>query len=225
MPKVLFIHRSVGDNLIRYGHLRELIVQANQPFEFSDYNQNTDTLTDSSGVQTKPGFRFPGNDTKPEDFAAIFNDNTEAQYIPILDEAFHYDLILLKSCYPNSNIQSGKQLQQIKGYYESVANFFAKYPQKQLVIMTSPPLVPLRTKWAAATLARQLATWLSKVELPDNVRVFNLFDLLAAPEGEKQANMLRREYRRWMPFDSHPNNKASKSVAHLLVDFLMQQAE
>jgi hypothetical protein len=44
--------------------------------------------------------------------------------------------------------------------------------------------------------------------------------VLAAPEPEPQVNMLRREYRRWLPLDSHPNAKASQAVAPKFVDCL-----
>jgi hypothetical protein len=60
-----------------------------------------------------------------------------------------------------------------------------------------------------------------------NLRVFDLFDMLAAPDGSKQgANTLRPEYRSGkrgvLGLDSHPNPRAAKVFAPLFVDFLHQ---
>jgi len=220
VKQVLFIHRSVGQNLLRDGHVYELIEQAGQPFALSDYNHNNDTLTDSAGKQTKLGFHFPGDNTHPEDFAALFSENVAPEHQPILDMAMGYDVIVLKSCYPNSNIKSDEQLKVVQQAYQSIAEFFGRRPDKQLIILTSPPLIPFLTKPAAASRARQLTNWLAGENLGPNVHVFNFFDLLAAPEGEKQANMLRRSYRRWLPFDSHPNAKASKLIAPQFISYI-----
>jgi hypothetical protein len=143
------------------------------------------------------------------------------EYAPIRKLALGYDAIAIKSCYPNSHIISDEHLEEIKSYYQSIARYFATQPTKQLVILTSPPLVPLKTNAAAAQRARVLATWLATTNFGKNVTVFNLFDLLAAPQTDSQANMLRREYRRWLPVDSHPNARASRAIAPEFVACLL----
>ncbi|MDB5165074.1 MAG: hypothetical protein JWL89_700 [Candidatus Saccharibacteria bacterium] len=220
MTRALFVHRSVGHNLIADGGVYELVKAADPQLELNDYDQNTDTLTDSQGQQKQLGFIFPDGNTKPEDYAQIFSDQVESAYRPILDLAMGYDTIVIKSCYPNSNIKTDEELEAVKSYYQAIAAFFKSRSSKQLLILTSPPLTPLMTNQKAAARARQLATWLASIDLGDNVRVFNLFDLLAAPEGERQANRLRKNYRRWLPVDSHPNPKASQEIAPLLAEFI-----
>ncbi|HSX02135.1 MAG TPA: hypothetical protein VLI05_02350 [Candidatus Saccharimonadia bacterium] len=208
----LFIHRSVGRNLLHDGRVRELLKAAKAPLILDDYDQNIDVLTTESG-RTKLGLNFPGGDTRPQDYAAIFSAQRAESSAPILELALSYDRIVIKSCYPNSHITSDEQLEAVKGHYQSIARFFADHATKQLIIVTSPPLVPLKTNPAAARRARILATWLADSKLGQNVSVFNLFDQLAAPESEPGANLLRRPYRRWLPLDSHPNARASREVA------------
>ncbi len=220
MKTVLFIHRSVGHNLIHDGSVYDLLKRRKTPFTFNDYDQNTDTLTDADGQQQAPGFTFPGGNTRPADYAEIFSEEVAPHYQPIQDKALAHDIIIIKSCYPNSNIASDNELAAIKDHYQSIAAFFALRKDKQLIILTSPPLVPLLTKKGHADRARQLATWLQNETLATNVSVFNFFDLLAAPDQGRGANMLRRTYRRWLPVDSHPNAKASREIAPKFIDYL-----
>lgn len=223
MKSVLFIHRSVGRNLITDGNVYQLAGQASPNFSFSDYDQNIDSLHSGTGMPRIMNFRFPGNDTKPADYATLFSDAVDTAYRPILDFALGYDIIIIKSCYPNSDINSDEQLEAIKGNYLSITRFFATHPDKQLIILTSPPLRRLRTNPAAAKRARQLATWLVTQNFGANTGVFNFYDLLANPEAAKHPNVLYADYCRWLPFDSHPNAKASQIIAPLLVDFIAQR--
>ena len=220
MQSIIFFHRSVGHNLIKDGKVHELIGSTGK-FAFSDYDQNTDVLTDTCGKQQKMGFLFPGGNTRPEDLSVIFSDNVAKQYKPIQDEALRHDIVIVKSCYPNSNINSAEELETIKRHYQSIFDFFVEH-NKNLVVLTSPPLTPLMTRSDRANRARQLAEWLVSSKFGDNIKVFDFFNLLAAPQDEKCANMLKKEYRRWLPLDSHPNAKASKEIVPKLVSFLQE---
>jgi len=224
MKTVIFIHRSVGHNLVHDGGVYDLARNSSPAFDFSDYDQNIDLLTDKSGSQQKMGFTFPGGNTRPVDFAAIFTDAVAPEHKAIQDLALGYDVIVLKSCYPNSNIASDNELENIKQYYRSIAQFFSTLTDKQLVLLTSPPLAPIMTKAPAARRARQLSEWLATTKLGSNVSVFNFFDLLATPKGQRGANRLRKGYRRWLPFDSHPNPKASKEIAPKFVEYISKLA-
>ncbi|MDB5170955.1 MAG: hypothetical protein JWO35_649 [Candidatus Saccharibacteria bacterium] len=221
MKSVLFIHRSVGHNLIHDGNVYNLIADSGKDFAFSDYDHNVDTLTNNKGEQHKLGFVFPGGNTTPADYAEVFSGDVHDSFKPIQNMALSYDVIAIKSCYPNSNIQSDELLEAIKQYYKSIAQFFVERPDKQLVIITSPPLTPLMTKASAAQRARLLANWLMEADFGENVSVFNFFDLLAAPSGKRHSNRLRKDYRRWLPVNSHPNAKASQSIAPLFVEHLV----
>lgn len=220
MKNVLFIHRSVGHNLIEDGGMYELVSKASPMFSFTDYDHNLGVLTVASGKKQTLNYVFPGGDTKPFDYAQLFSHDVPSEYAPIRDEFLHYDVIVIKSCYPNSNLRSDNELESVKASYASITDFFAQLPSKQLVIMTSPPLVPIRTTKSAATRARALSNWLTHTTFATNISVFNFFDLLATEENKPGANRLKREYRRWLPVDSHPNKRASQEIAPLFVDFI-----
>jgi len=161
----------------------------------------------------KTNYDMPGSNTTPRDYATLFSDAYTSLF---KDFVMKHDVIIIKSCYPNSNIKSDDELQTIKSHYGSIASFFAQHSNKQLIIITSPPLVPLRTNTANAARARELALWLSHETFNANINVFDFFDMLA-DHANDHVNMLRRTYRRLLPFDSHPNKQASKNIAPKLV--------
>ena len=190
-------------------------------FTFNDYDQNSDVLTDSNGKQQSMGFVFPSRNTRPQDLSVIFSDNVPKEYKPIQDEALRHDIVIVKSCYPNSNIQNTKELETIKKHYQSIYDFFVK-SNKKLLILTSPPLTPLMTKSDRANRARQLADWLVSSKFGNNIKVFDFFNLLATPKDRKYSSTLKKECRRWLPFDSHPNVQASKEITPKLLTFLQE---
>lgn len=196
------------------------IREARQPFEFSDYDQNTDLFQNGQGKR-RANWKFPGSDTKPGDFAELFSFEKQQAGDPTLADIMQYDVIAIKSCYPNSNLKSREELGAAQTNYQKIANFFEVQPDKKLIILTSPPLVPLKTTRENAARARQLANWLSSGTLARNVYIFDFFGELAAADG-KQPHMLRQEYRRWLPLDAHPNPKASQTIAPKFIEFLQK---
>ncbi len=192
MKTVLFIHRSIGKNLLNDGKLAQLISDIDSSIDFKDIDNNK-----RKGI--------PADDTKPVDYAKYFSENSR-----------HEDLVIIKSCYPNNAIGSNEALGQLKQSYTMIIDGFLKHSKGKLLIMTTPPLRPLHTNSKDAKRARELATWLSELKTDRRVTVFNFFDLLAGPEGGKQANMLQRKYQRLPFWENHPNKEASRHVAPLL---------
>lgn len=205
--RVLFIHRSVGNNLIAQGRLYELI---DGDTELCDFNQNTGVLRTKLGSE-QTALKMPGGDTHPSNYAELFSDKSS----DMLDFVMNHDVVAIKSCYPNSNIKSDEELERIKNHYEAIASFFLSHPEKRLIIFTSPPLQPLKTNTSNTARAMQLANWLTKGNLGNNVQVFDFFSLLADKKG-----YLKREYRRLIPFDSHPNKKANTTIAPVIAEVL-----
>ncbi len=211
--KVLFIHRSVGNNLIQDGELYELL-KAHDNIQFSDFNQNTGVLCDTVGKEDT-NMKMPGGDTHPENYAELFKDDHNSA---LKTFAMEFDQVIIKSCYPNSNIKTGEELEMIKEHYKSIASFFVNN-NKQLLILTSPPLRPTSTTTENAARARQLAIWLTEQSLGKTVEVFDFYDRLTGKD-----NMLRKEFRRLIWLDNHPNKKASKIIAPELAELLLKGA-
>ncbi len=207
--KVLFIHRSVGNNLIREGNLRSLLQKYN--FGLDDYDNNSGLLTLADGSVGHSSINIPGNNTNPDNLAAYFS-----RWDELLDS---YVLIIIKSCYPNSHIRSDAELETIKSHYINIISTFTGH-NKRLIIMTSPPLRPLFTNQQEARLANRLATWLA-TQTSKQVSIFDFHHLLSETSG-RHKGMLRRQYRRLLPYDNHPNRKANQIITPKLAEFISQ---
>ncbi len=218
MKSILFIHRSVGRNLIKYGHLYKLFEPFEDKFTFADYDHNTGVLSTAKSHK-RLGFVFPGKNTYPSNLAKLFTSPKTTK--PILDWISKYDVIVLKSCYPTTKIKSDDELSTLKKNYEQVVEYFAKTNQR-LVLLTPPPMRPILTRKAWANRARQLANWMVANDFGEHVKVFDLFDELATKPGQNGANSLRKEYRRPLFFDAHPNSKANKLIAPKFTEFLSE---
>lgn len=202
--KVLFIHRSVGHHLIEQGNLRKLL--SGKGVALDDYDNNSGILTHSDGSTLNNTITMPGNNTNPDNLAEFFADWP--------DLLSNYDLIMIKSCYPNSHIKDGAQLRRIKDNYNSIIKSFDDH-DKQLLILTSPPLRPPLTTKTEAQLSSELADWLVSSS-SKSVQVFDFHHLLSETHG-RHKGMLKREYRRLLSFDNHPNKKAHQAIAPQLV--------
>lgn len=205
--QALFIHRSVGHNLITQGKLRELL-RANDVALY-DYDNNTGILTNADNSISERAITIPGNNTNPDNLARYF-----ASWDDQLDR---YDLIIIKSCYPNSHIKNEAQLAAMQRAYTTIIEAFTSR-QKRLIVLTSPPLRPLFTNSCEAELAGKLSVWLLG-NVSAYASVLDLRALLAEPTG-RHKGMLRKDYRRLLPFDNHPNKRANIEAAPLVANFI-----
>ena len=143
------------------------------------------------------------------------------------------DVVMFKSCFPNSNLISEgvspgdpsspeKTIANFRATFEHIGKEFRKYPDRLFVYLTAPPLIPELGSAENAARARQFNNWLINDYLPeykremavDNFVVFDLFDVLAGAD-----NFLKMEYRRNIPGDPHPNIAGSKEAARQFAHF------
>ena len=138
-----------------------------------------------------------------------------------------YEVIAVKSCFPNSNIQSEEQFVQFQEYYFSIRDRADQYTNKVFIILASPPLNPAETNVQTAVRARAMAQWLTSDEYlrgHPNLFTFDLFGYLAEKNtAAPDANMLLQAYRAGT--DSHPNQVANETIAPLFVDFVTQAVQ
>jgi len=207
MPKVLFIHRSVGKHLLRYGRLRSLLNA--QGVSLDDYNNNEGLLTRNDGSTVSNAIEMSDNNTNPDNLAKFFKS-----WPNILNG---YDVVVIKSCYPNSHVKDAAQLETIKASYTSIIDSFNKR-SRSLLMLTTPPLRPLFTNQTEAKLANELADWLV-LQTQGNIHVFDLHHLYAADSG-RHVGMLKLKYRRLLPWDNHPNRWAHRVAGPKIVDMM-----
>jgi hypothetical protein len=219
---VIFLHHSVGRNVIEQGNVRSLFTQ--EGYHFWDHDYNTIGLTRPDGTRTHTSYGIPGGDgggnTDPGGLAALFAQPVHDPPDNAFSRLMQHEVLIFKSCFPNSAITSEERLEQHKHWYLQIRKVIDQHPDKVFVFLTSPPLHPAATTQEEAARARRLANWLASDTFlagHTNLFVFDFFDLLA----DSDTNMLRREYQRSSDeADSHPNARANQTIGPLLVDFV-----
>lgn len=241
--RIIFLHHSVGRNLIRQGGVRDLVARWNEPdnarHEFWDHDYNEIGLTGPSGEHVGLSFGVPGDNTDPDGLAVLFSQPVHDPPDNALSHLLSFDVIIFKSCFPASAIHSQAQLEHYRRRYLAIRETLARYPDKLFIVVSPPPLAPcsfirmVRPNTEAGTnaqdalRARQFSSWLVSEEylqgLP-NIAAFDLFDLLAAPSNSgRHANMLRAGYRSGrLGLDSHPNHRANVVIAPIFVEAIRE---
>ncbi len=215
--RIIFLHHSVGQGLIDGGGVREGLTA--RGYAFYDHGYNGEGLRDAAGEYTGTNFDVPDDNTDPNGLAAIFAQPLHDPPDNTFSHLMQYDVIIFKSCFPNSNIGSDEQLAEFQSYYLSMRDRMDQYPNKLFIVVTQPPQVPGASDPDEARRARALADWLASDEFlggHPNVVTFNFFDLLAGED-----NFLRAGYR-VDDYDAHPNEVANQTIGPLFVDFVDQ---
>lgn len=215
---IIFLHHSTGANLIAQGNVRQRLTEMG--YAFYDHGYNIDGLTLPDGSPAGYHFTVPDDNTDPDGLAAIFAQPLHIPPDNTFSHLLRYDVIIFKSCFPVSNIESDEKLLTYKSHYLSMRDRMDEYPNKVFIVVTQPPQIPANTDPAEAARARALARWLASEEFLEgrrNLFTFDFFDLLADPAE----NMLRPEYRS-SEDDAHPNERANEEIAPLFCDFIDQ---
>lgn len=232
--RILFIHHSTGGNLIKEGNLRAEIKKLDPNIEFWDHNYNLfpvftmllannthlKGLSNAQGEVTGTDYNIIVSNNSPKEYADIFSRDPSD---PTLKAILSYDVIAFKNCYPTTRIVSDQQLEDDKKYYQIIRDSLIKYPEKQFVLLTPPPARKETTNAENAKRAKKLVEWLNSDEFikgTTNMHIFDFYKLLADDNG-----MLRGEYQRLLPWDSHPNQKANLEVSPMFAQYLVKLSE
>ncbi|MFA6570046.1 MAG: hypothetical protein WCT77_02290 [Bacteroidota bacterium] len=229
--RILFIHHSTGGNLIKEGNLRDEIKKLDPAVQLWDHNYNLfpifttllannthlKGLSDAQGKVTGKDYNIVVSNNSPKEYADIFsrdpNDST-------LKAILIYDVIAFKNCYPTTRIISDQQLDEDIKYYTIIRDNLKKYSEKQFLLLTPPPARRETTNIEDAKRATKLVSWLNSQDLLQgipNIHIFDFFGLLADKDG-----MLKKEYQRLLPWDSHPNKKANLAVAPVIAEYIVK---
>ncbi len=236
--KALFIHHSTGANLINEGNVRKLLQKKAPHIEFWDHgysyrfslvNRLLSTfyphiagLSDSNGNQTSEDYDIQIKNSDPQGYEDLFKQNASDMQ-SALHKVLAYDVIIFKTCFPVSKIETNEKLEKYKKNYVTIRQAVDHYPRKLFIAFTPPPLRPEMTKMEYAKRSRDFANWLKSKDFIDNRKnliVFDFFDLLA-----DQSNTLTRSYYKFLPYDSHPNKLANQKAALIFIDFFLKQVK
>jgi hypothetical protein len=201
--RIIFMHHSTGLGVIAEGGVREGFTAVG--YEFWDHGYNEEGLVDASGSALGINWSVPDDNTDPDGWYAIFNQPVTDPPSNTFSHMLEFDVIIFKSCFPTSDIQSEEQFEDYRRYFLSIRDVIDQYPNS-----TSPE---------AAARARRWAEYLTSDEYLSghpNIVVFDFFSLLA-----DQGGFLRSEYR-VDESDSHPNELANRTVGPVFVQFVDQ---
>ncbi|MBI5266463.1 MAG: LapA family protein [candidate division Zixibacteria bacterium] len=219
--RMVFLHHSVGKGILEEGKLRDSLQQMGIAVKGMTYGDSVGQYTDM--CNWLPKFQ---NDMKG---ILQFKNHPNVYYT----DGRVNDIVMFKSCFPNSDIGAEgappgdpaspkKTLANYRAVVGGLAGEIRKYPNTLFIYMTFPPLVPLETTPESAARARAFNVWLKGEFLPGYIResglhnlvIFDLFDILADSN-----NVLREDYRRENPRDSHPNALANREAARRFMEF------
>jgi hypothetical protein len=204
-------HHSTGDSLLD-GGLREAL-KANG-IEFYDINYK-EAVVDGYciGDHTDPP-DFPKNFTTPKYFDVIKSWELKG-------DRKQHDIIMFKSCFPASDINDDAMLQAYKSYYTAMIPTFRGHLDILFVAMSTPPLTRQETRPDRAKRARAWSRWITTEypKLSPNVKVFDLFNALAIPEGKPDENTLVPQFATAKD-DSHPSKAGAQAVTRLFIPWL-----
>jgi hypothetical protein len=207
---MVWLHHSTGDEILRGGLRAALAADA---IDFHDINYKQ-AVVDGYVI---------GDHTDPKDFPRAMNTPKYFDAIRSWErkDGKPHDIVMFKSCFPNSDLKSDAQIEEYKGYYLSMLPTFEKHPKILFISMSTPPLVPEQTTPENAARARRWARWITTeyARGVPNVKIFDLFASLAILEGKPGENTLALQFAT-SKHDSHPSPDGARAVTRLFIPWL-----
>jgi len=242
--KLIFIHHSSGENWLRddHGGLGRALGENNYFVSDTNYGWGPDAIGDRTDIPNWPEW-FRGPDSQRY-LAALFSESGQnSSYTRDLpDPGGENQVILFKSCFPNSNLEGnpgdppapgeGLAVGNAKYIYNDLLNYFATRPDKLFIVITAPPV---QDPTFAAN-ARAFNTWLVNDWLNENnyslnnVAVFDYYNVLTGPENHHRFHETAIQYitdrggdTSYYPSDSgddHPSPEGNRKATAEFVPLL-----
>lgn len=205
---MVWLHHSTGDSLLKGGLLDAL---KKDGIAFYDINYE-EAVVDGYVV---------GDHTDIPDWPKTFNTPKYFDVVKSWElggKKPHHDIVMFKSCYPNSDITSDAMLEEYEKHFNDLLPTFRANPDILFIGMSTPPLVAAKTTPEAGARARRWAQWVTTEYARDekNVKVFDLFDALAVAPDKPNANTLVPQFASGKT-DSHPSPEGAQAVTRLFI--------
>ncbi len=226
----MFFHLSTGANIWGPNGSTTSI-----PLEIAHYNLQHD-LEGADSVSLNETW-FPVNyDNEWATWHTIFEENYPEG---ICTYCMTNPIIVVKSCFPSSNIDSWgipidtltptiKTVYNYKWHWRHIIGVMATHPEHFFMIWTNAPQVQSQTNPNQAMLSNKFCTWAKDTlaagldpvfgEFPPNVHVFDFFHKLTLPSGYMNPIYAVNTG------DSHPNAAATQLVAPQFVEELFDHS-
>jgi len=239
--KLVFIHHSCGENWLDDGNggLGRALGDNNYFVSDTNYGWGPDGIGDRTDITDWPEW-FTGPESGRY-LAALFSEGAQlSNYTrPLPDPGGENQVVLFKSCFPNSNLEGspadgpargeGLTVGNAKAIYNELLATFATRPDKLFVAITAPPVQDPTYADNARAFNHWLATeWLAGY--PDsNVAVWDFYNVLTDPDNHHRVHAGGVEYvtergSNTLHYptdgDDHPSSKGNRKAADEFVPML-----
>jgi hypothetical protein len=224
--KLIFIHHSTGGNWLadpasneQGGGLGQALMENNYYASATNYGWGPDGIGDRTDIINWPEwFTGPNRDTI---LAALYTENGQnvgdfGDWTRLAeDPGGENEIILFKSCFPNSNLggsptdapaaapNEDTTVANAKAVYNQLLTYFGTRQDKLFIVITAPPLAEFDTDAANAANARAFNNWLVNDWLSGytyaNVAVFDFYNVLTSgPSASRNdAGQAAGNHHRW----------------------------
>jgi hypothetical protein len=195
--RLVFVHHSTGENWLsdENGGLGIALGENNYFVSDTNYGWGPDSIGDRTDIPNwVEWFRGSNSDTILQ---ALYNLNEQnAPYTRTLSEpgGGENEIIMFKSCFPNSDLSGSPDdsptpgedftVGNAKYVYNEILKYFATRPDKLFVVITAPPLSDPNNAANARGFNEWLVNdWLAENNYPlNNVAVFDFYTILTGPD-------------------------------------------
>ncbi len=241
--KLIFIHHSTGENWLvdDYGGLGLALAQNHYFVSDTNYGWGPEAIGDRTDIPNwLEWFRSEDTDRYMQ---ALFNESGQnSAYTRLLaDPGGENQIILFKSCFPNSNLEGNPNdpptpgndwtVGNAKYIYNELLKYFVTRPDKLFLVITAPPVSdPAYAQNARAFNLWLMNDWLRENTYPYlNVAVFDFYNLLTGPDAHHRLHNGQVEhplgdmntlYYPSSPDDDHPSVDGSRKATAEFVPLL-----
>ncbi len=239
--KLIFIHHSTGENWLTdgYGNLGETLAENNYFVSDTNYGWGPNGIGDRTNIPD--WLEWFRSDSTGTYFQALVNesgqhaDNTRT----LADPGGENQIILFKSCFPNSDLEGNPQddptpegwlsVGHAKYVYNQILDFFKDHPDKLFIVITAPPLSDSTNASNARAFNQWLVNdWLLENDYPyHNVAVFDFYNVLTGTEGHhtfqvgaEYHQVANRDTLHYPSGDDHPSKKGSQKATEEFIPLL-----
>jgi hypothetical protein len=241
--KLIFIHHSTGENWLAdgYGDLGLVLSQNNYFVSDTNYGWGPNSIGDRTDIPNWLEW-FRGSENERYLSALFAESGQNSVYTRTLpDPGGENEIIVFKSCFPNSNLDGNPDDPAVPGeemtvgnakyVYNELLNYFVTRPDKLFIVITAPPVQdPTFAVNARAFNTWLVENWLSENNYPyPNVAVFDFYNVLTSPDNHHRFLDGRIEYlnnqgRNTLVYpsdgDDHPNPIGSQKATAEFVPLL-----
>ncbi|MEN8171955.1 MAG: carbohydrate binding domain-containing protein [Chloroflexota bacterium] len=195
--KLIFIHHSTGENWLAddYGDLGITLSGNNYFVSDTNYGWGPDGIGDNTDIPN--WMQWFRSDQTLTYMDALFNESGQnASYTrTIHDPGGENQIIMFKSCFPNSELEGDPNdppgtyedmsVAGAKFVYNQILTYFATRPDKLFIVITAPPLSDSTYADNARAFNQWLVhDWLSENNYTlNNVAVFDFYNVLTGPDA------------------------------------------